>query len=189
MGLEIRHGRGGKPIPHWFGRYVDSTGKRRVIALTEPLPVKHFPGSLRETGSPIFEASRARAEKELETFQTEARRKGRADDLTAKLIEAKTGRGVEYVRLADLPAAWRGLGRESKPSAAWLAWCDTVFARFAAAVPCEYLHEVSAEQAAAYVETLRGGFTRRTANGAASLLRSAFGRLLPLGTQTPLRRG
>lgn len=185
MGLEIRRGRGGELRKHWYGSYVDSNGKRRVIALTEPLPVKHFPGSLRETGDAIFEASRARAQKELETFQTEARHKGRADHLTERLIQSKTGRGVEYVRLADLPAAWRGLRRETKPGEPWLKWCDTVFARFAAAVPCEYLHEVTPEQAAAYVETLRGGFTRRTANGAASLLRSAFGRLLPLGTQNP----
>ncbi len=189
MGLEIRHGRDGKPIPHWFGRYVDSNGKRKVIALTEPLPTRHFPGSLRETGDSIFEASRARAEKELETFQAEARQQGRADHLTERLIESKTGRGVEYVRLADLPAAWRGLGRESKPGEPWLAWCDTVFKRFAEAVPCEFLHEVTEQQAADYVETLRRDFTRRTAQGAASMLRSAFGKLLPVGAANPFDGG
>jgi len=189
MGLEVRYGRGGRLRKHWYGSYVDGNGKRRVIALTEPLPVKHFPGSLRETGDAIFEASRARAQKELETFQTEARHKGRADHLTERLIQSKTGRGVEYVRLADLPAAWRGLGRETKPGEPWLKWCDTVFTRFAEALPCEYLHEVTPEQAAAYVETLRGGFTRRTANGAASLLKSAFAKLLPLGTQNPFAAG
>jgi integrase len=189
MGLEIRRGRGGELRKHWYGSYVDSNGKRKVISLSEPLPVKHFPGSLRETGDTVFEASRARAQKELEAYQSEARQQGRADHLTERLIQAKTGRKVQYVKLADLPAAWRGLGRESKPGAAWLAWCDTVFARFAAAVPCEYLHEVTPERATAYVEALRGGFTRRTANGAASLLRSAFGRLLPLGTQNPFAAG
>jgi integrase len=185
MGLEIRRGRDGGLRRHWYASLVDSNGKRKVISLSEPLPVEHFPGSLRETGDTVFEASRARAQKELEAYQSEARVKGRADHLTERLIQAKTGRKVQYVKLADLPAKWRGLRRESKPGAAWLQWCDTVFARFAAAVPCEYLHEVTPEQAAAYVETLRGGFTRRTANGAASLLRSAFGRLLPLGTQNP----
>lgn len=189
MGLEVRYGRDGKPINHWFGRYVDSNGKRRVIALTEPLPVQHFPGNLRETGNIIFEASRARAERELEAYQIEARHKGRADHLTERLIQSKTGSKVEYVRLADLPAAWRGLGRESKPGEPWLKWCDTVFTRFARAVPCEYLHEVTPAQAAAYADTLRGGFTRRTASGAVSLLRSAFGRLLPLGMQNPFAVG
>ena len=90
---------------------------------------------------------------------------------------------MQYVKLADLPAKWRGLRRESKPGAAWLQWCDTVFARFAAAVPCEYLHEVTPNRRR-LMSRLAGGFTRRTANGAASLLRSAFGRLLPLARKT-----
>ena len=120
MGLEVRYGRGGKLRKPWYGSYIDSTGKRRVVALTEPLPTRHFPGSLRETGDAIFEASRARAQKELEDHQTEERQKGRADHLTERLIQSKTGRAVEYVRLADLPAAWRGVRRETKPGAAWL---------------------------------------------------------------------
>lgn len=74
MGLEIRRGRGGELRKHWYGSYVDSNGKRKVISLSEPLPVKHFPGSLRETGDTVFEASRARAQKELsaEAYQSEA---------------------------------------------------------------------------------------------------------------------
>ena len=49
MGLEVRYGRGGELRKHWYGSYVDGNGKRRVIALTEPLPVKHFP-ALRDRG-------------------------------------------------------------------------------------------------------------------------------------------
>jgi len=189
MGLEVRTGRGGELRKHWYGSYIDSTGKRRVVALKEPFPVKRFPGSLRETGDTVFEASRARAQKELEDHQTEERQKGRADHLTERLIQSKTGRGVEYVRLADLPEAWRGLRRETKPGAAWLQWCDTVFARFAAAVPCEFLHEVTPEQAAAYVEALRGGCSRKTQQDVTNLLRSAFRRLLPPGAANPFEGG
>ena len=189
MALEIRHGRGGKPIPHWFGRYVDSNGRRRVVSLTEPLPARHYPGSLKETGDAIFEASRARAQKELEDHQTEERQKGRAAHLTERLIQSKTGRKVEYAKLSDLPAAWRGLRRETKPGAAWLQWCDTVFARFAAAVNCEHLHEVTPEQAEAYVETLRGGCSRKTQQDVTNLLRSAFRRLLPPGAANPFEGG
>ena len=193
MGLEIRRRKDGTLIPHWFGAYKDETGKRIIRALSEPLP-KKMPKSLRETGDTAFEVSRAKALNELEGFKTEARTKGRAVHLVEKLIRAKTGREVEYVRLADLPAKWRGLARESKPTAAWLAWCDTVFGRFAEAVQCEFLHSVTSEQATAYVETLRANFTSRTANGAAQLLKSAFAHLLPLGTSNPfvgeiVRRG
>jgi len=76
MGLEVRYGRDGKPVNHWYGRYVDGSGKRKVVSLSEPLPVDAFPGSLKETGSAAFEASRARAAKELESFQIDARAKG-----------------------------------------------------------------------------------------------------------------
>ena len=189
MALEIRRKADGSLIGHWFGAYKDGNGKRRVVSLTEPLPVKHFPGSLRETGSAIFEASRARAEKELSTFQTDAREKGRADHLTERLIASKTGRAVEYARLADLPDLWRGLERETTPGDNWLAWCDTIFKRFAEAVPCEYLHEVTPEQAGAYVADLRTRYARRTANGAAHMLKSAFARFMPLGTANPFGSG
>jgi len=189
MGLEVRYGRGGELRKHWYAALVDSNGKRKVIALTEPLPARHYPGSLKETGDAIFEASRARAQKELEAYQSEARQQGRADHLTARLIESKTGQKVENVKLVDLAAKWRGLRRETKPGAAWLQWCDTVFARFAAAVPCEYLHEVAPEQAAAYVETLRGGCSRKTQQDVTNLLRSAFRRLLPPGAGNPFEGG
>ena len=190
MALEIRHGRGGKPIPHWFGRYVDSNGKRRVIALAEPLPVKHFPGSLRETGSPIFEASRARAQKELADHQTEARRKGRADDLTAKLIEAKTGQTAEIVRLADLAARWRGIDRDGgAPSEKYLAWCDSVFKRFAAAVKKETLIEVTQADVKQFVDGVRATHADKTVSDMRMILRAAFLRLLPIGAADPFDGG
>jgi len=36
MGLEVRTGRGGELRKHWYGSYIESTGKRRVVALKEP---------------------------------------------------------------------------------------------------------------------------------------------------------
>jgi len=59
------------------------------------------------------------------------REKGRADNLIAWLIEAKTGRKPEYVKLSDVPTRWRKIGRETQPGEPWLKWCDTVFTRFA----------------------------------------------------------
>jgi len=51
------------------------------------------------------------------------------------------------------------------------------------------LHEVSPEQAATYVASLRKNFSRKTARGVAQLLKSAFARLLPLGTSNPFEGG
>lgn len=184
MGLEIRRNASGTITGHWYGAFTDGNGRRVCLPLKTKI-ADTPPASLRETGSAAFEASRAAALAELESLKTEARHKGRAEHLVERLIEAKTGKRVEYVRLADLPDKWRRLGRETQPTDAWLEWCDVVFKRFAEAVPCEYLHEVTQEQAAEYVGSLRAGFTRRTANGAASLLKSAFMRLLPPGASNP----
>lgn len=189
MGLEIRRGRDGELRKHWYGSYVDGNGKRRVIALTEPLPVKHFPGSLRETGNAIFEASRVRAEQELAGFQTEARQQGRADHLTERLIQSKTGQTAEMVRLADLAARWRAVDREDgKPSEKYLAWCDSVFLRFSAAVKKETLIEVTQADVKQFVDGVRATHADKTVSDMRMILRAAFLRLLPVGAADPFSK-
>ncbi|MBM4164831.1 MAG: hypothetical protein FJ222_10395 [Lentisphaerae bacterium] len=183
MGLEIRHGRNGKPRKYWYGRY-DVDGKAKVVNLG--VPIKGTPPpTLREPGTHAFEASRMKAEAALEVVRNEAREKGNAEHLTRRLIESKTGRTVEYVRLADLAERWRKLPRETKPGTDWMAQCDAIFKRFADAVPCTFLHEVTTEMATGHVDTLRKTHARKTARNAAQLLRSAFKRLLPPGVPNP----
>ncbi|MFO7937252.1 MAG: site-specific integrase [Kiritimatiellia bacterium] len=187
MGLEIRKGRNGQIINHWYGRYTDHTGKRRCVSLSEPMPSTGIPDSLKETGSSTFEASRARAEMELDTFKNEAAQHGRADHLTEKLIESKTGRKVEYVKLSELPDRWRKINRNRKPTKEWMSNCNIIFKRFADSVPCEFLHEVTPEQAARHIETLKKRVTLKTANGELQLLKAAFRRFLPPGAVNPFK--
>ncbi|HNX36663.1 MAG TPA: site-specific integrase [Kiritimatiellia bacterium] len=188
MGLELRRGRDGVRLPYWYGRYTDENGKVHVVGLSVAV-VGTEPPTLRDKGDTEFEVSRALAEDKLKDHQLSSRLKGQAQHLTSRLIAAKTGRAVEYVKLADLPAKWRAIGRESKPTDARLKWCDTIFGRFAEAVPCKYLHEVTPEQVAAYIETLRATLSRSTVTGTVQLLKSAFARLLPLGTSNPFMGG
>jgi len=185
MALEIRKNTKGDIIGHWYGAYTDANGKRRIVPLSEKIPPNSYPGTLKETGSPLFEASRARAEKELEEIRTEAAQRGRVDHLTERLIQSKTGRKVDYVKLADLPAKWRKIGRSRKPSKEWMQNCDTIFLRFAESVPCQFLYEVTSDQAAAYIETLKKQVTLKTANGALQLLKAAFTRFMPPGAENP----
>lgn len=190
MALKLMKQRNGTPRPFWYGEYQDS-GKRRVVNLG--VKVAGTPPDkllLSEDGDKRFEASRARAEAKLADIREDMAHKGHAEHLTERLIESKTGRAVEYVRLAELPEKWRGIDRaESKTTEKRLQWCDTVFNRFAAAVPCEFLHEVSPEQAIAYVRGLRREFAQSTANDVASLLKSAFARFLPTGSMNPFANG
>jgi len=206
MALELRY-KNGNLIKHWFGRcFIDSRAK--VFSLATPIkgepPIKDGRITLLGEGDTKFEVSRAKAKKELEEREAEARQKGRADHLTERLIESKTGKAIEYNKLGDLAERWRKVARDTKPSPRYLKWCDGVLNRFAAAVPCVYLHEATPEQASAYLEKLATGETVIDENGqevetkgktiktvrdAEKLLRSAFARLLPVGTSNPFQGG
>lgn len=186
MALELRRGRDGQLIKHWFGRYTNENGKRVCTPLEAPLEGKPPASlSLRDKGDEFFEASREVAKDELKGFKKEAERKGRADHLTEKLIERKTGRVVEYVRLAELPAKWRAVGRVESPTEKHLKWCDSVFNRFIDATPCEFLYQVTPEHINAFLKTVRVDHTRKTERDMAGLLRSAFRQLLPAGLPNP----
>jgi len=103
MGLEIRKGRDGKPINHWYGSYVDENGRRRVIALTEPLPFRLPSTPEEEAYNPEYIASRTRAQSEFDGFKSQARKKGRDNTLTQKLIESKTRQSWKDPLLSELP--------------------------------------------------------------------------------------
>ena len=186
MGVLLKK-RSGKFLPDWYGELTED-GKRKIVNLGvrwNGKPVE----SLMDKGDEVFEATRKEAKAELKKLQIKWREKGRAQNLTARLIEAKTGRKLEYVKLADLPAKWWGLTRDKMPGDAWRAWCDSLFARFAEKVKVQYLHEVTPEMVAAFVSELRAGYARRTSRGAEQLLKSAFARFLPMGTQNPFAEG
>jgi len=190
MGLMLKTQRDGKLRPCWYGVYRDG-GRRRVVNLNVKVrgtPPKSL--SLRDQGDTRFEKSRDAALKELEKFSEEAQRKGRAEHLTERLIESKTGRPVEYARLTDLPQRWRARGRDTAASERHLAGCDARFRRFIAFMQTRnpsavHLYEVTDKDAAAFVADLQRGFAPSTVQATVKLIRSAFSRFLPIGTANP----
>jgi integrase len=195
MGVRLKRQRDGSLREHWYGEYEDN-GKRTEINLnvlwkgTPPGSVLH-PGMDDQTPSDKdFERSRDRAEAALARHVEELRHKGRADHLTERLIESKTGRAVEYARIEDLPTRWRTLGREKPAGERYLAACDAVFNRFAAFMRKENpsaacLYEVTPEDAAAFVTDTQAGLSRKTARDTVKLLNKAFARFLPVGAANP----
>ncbi len=188
MGLVILKGRNGQDRPSWYGEYVEE-GKRRLLNLNVPI-VGGRPASLRDVGDAAFERSRGQAEKELSTFLKELRAKGRAEHLTERLIESKTGKAVQYTQIDMLSERWRKLGRETAASEAHLANCDAAFARFTEFIKqanpaAAHLYEVSAENAAQFVQTLQAVFARKTVRDNVKLLNKAFERFLPVGAVNP----
>ena len=189
MALEIRKGRNGEIIRHWYGAFTDANHKRRVVALSEPIPAKGRPSSLRDTGSHAFEVSRGRAEKELEAHRAEEAQRGRVDHLNERLIESKTGSKVVYHEIRDLPQLWRDADRDgNEPSENHLRWCDSVFNRFAESVKCEKLIEVNKSDVKTYLDKLRQAVAPDTARRIAALLRSAFSKFLPAGIPNPFEK-
>ncbi len=147
-------------------------------------------GSLRDEGDKAFERSRDRAEEALAAYQDEARRKGRAEHLTERLIESKTGRAVEYVKISDLSNRWRKLGRDSAAKERYLKSCDAQFSRFKSYMAernpkTTYLYEVTAEDAAGFVAACRSALAPGTAKDCARLLNKAFVHFLPVGAANP----
>ncbi len=190
MGVTLKRQRDGETWrPYWYGEYTESNGKRKVVNLGvrwTGIP----PESLRLPGNADFESSREKAEEKLARYTEEAGRKGRAEHLTERLIESKTGRAVQYVRITQLPERWRNLGREAEATEAHLVNCDAHFRRFAVFMETRnpssgFLYEVTPEDAAAFVEHLRKLLAASTAQYGVRLLSKSFSRFLPTGAENP----
>ena len=168
MGLMLKKQRDGSLRDCWYGVYTESDGTRKVVNLN--VKWKGTPPESLRVGDPgdrKFEDSRKKALTALAGYADEARRKGRAEHLTERLIESKTGRAVEYARLDELGARWRNLGRETPASESYLKSCDAVFERFLEFMAVRrssviFLYEVTQEDAAAYMTGLQAAFARKT---------------------------
>lgn len=196
MALEVRRGRDGVLIEHWFGRYTDEKGKRVCKPLKTPFDGEPpASGLLKDIGNDAFEASRKAAEDELKGLKAEAAKKGRAIHLTEALLEAKTGRKWKEMTLIDLPGFTSTMkGRRSKD---WQTWQVDVVGKFVAWARERGLRstlEVTPEIAEAYVECLgepddRGkAKTPKTVRHIKSILVLVFGRVLPDGVENPFKK-
>lgn len=195
MSVALRRQRDGKLRPFWYGEYVDNNGKRKIenLGKWEGTPPPSLLGTGDQTtGSPEFEESRKEAERKLAGHAEDSQRKGRAEHLTERLIESKTGRAVEYTRLDELPVLWRTAGRDVSCVDRHFKTCDARFQHFIdfmkrqnpAAV---YLYEVTPQEAAAFVASIQGKFARSTASAAIRLVNAAFNRFLPVGASNPFK--
>lgn len=194
MALLLKTQRDGSLREFWYGVYRESNGTRTVVNLdvrwhgTPPLS-----GRVHDAGDEVFEKSRKKALEALDKFMAEAARKGRAEHLTERLIESKTGRAVQYVRVDELAARWRGLGRETPAGEGYLNGCDAAFERFVEFMkkrprPATYIYEVTQEDADACMGALQAIFARKTVRDNAKLLNKAFERFLPVGAANPFAR-
>lgn len=188
--VRLKRQRNGAFRDHWYGQY-QMDGKHREVNLN--IKWRGAPsssGSLRLPGDARFEASRREAEKTLAAYVEEERHKGRAEHLTERLIESKTGRSLEYVRITDLAERWRNLGREAPVSERYLKACDATFNSFVDFMRSRnqaagHLYEVTPEDIAAFVADIQGRFAPKSVRDKIKLLNKSFARSLPVGAENP----
>lgn len=186
MSLTLRRQRDGKLRPYWYGEYTDSDGTRKVINLN--VMVRGTPPeTLHKSGDSIFERSRDKAKDALARFVEEARHKGRAENLTERLIESKTGSAPEHLELSNMLHKW--LARDSY-SEGYISQCKAIFCRFLAFMhernpKARFLYQVRGSDAEAFVKTLRAEMSQATLSAYVGTLRPAFSRYLPPGAVNP----
>lgn len=190
MNVRLLPQRDGEWRASWYGEYEEN-GKKRAVNLN--IPWRGTPpasGKLRDPGDTAFERSRAQAEEALARHVDEIRHKGRAEHLTEKLIQSKTGRAVEYVTIQDLPTRWRAMGRDNPAGERYLLACDAHFRRFADFMgqrnrTARHLYEVTPDDAAAFMAAIQNILARKTCRDAVKLLNKAFASFLPVGASSP----
>ncbi len=186
MGLKLHRGRNGEWRRKWYAQYLEN-GRWREIPLTTPM-AGVMPRSRKGRGDEEFERSRLLAEREFREFDEDRRTKGAAEHLTAKLIQSKTGQGVEYVELADMETEWRKL-RPHRRSDSQERNISAWFRLFRRAVDGRrFLYEVTAEDVAGFHATLCARYSKSTVLRIVRFLKGVFSLLLPLGVYNPWQK-
>jgi len=167
----------------WYGRFRDGE-KVRQIRLDVPIEGER-PERVSETGDAKFEASRRKALVEFDKQVAELRGNPLQERMVQRLAEIKTGKKIEFPKLADLAKLWNGIPRRRKPSERYVAQCRSVLNRFVEFVQEEQptakeFVTVTPNTARAFMnaETERG-LAPKTWNDELKLLRNTFKRLHP----------
>ena len=183
MGLKLIKDKG-KVRRTWYGQYREN-GAWKVTKLTTPMRGERIPFRLSEKGDEAFERSRALAQAEFDRFEAERGVKGCTEHLTRVLIESKSGKKVEDVRLDELAAKWKSMPRSYTPTEKCTQNAELYFTRFAQHAKVTYLYEVTQEMASTFFDKTRKEYSWSTTKSIMSILKSAFARFLPSGAINP----
>ena len=189
--IRLKRQRDGRLRAHWYGQYQLDGRNREVNLNVKWEGVPPASGKWRESGDGDFEISRKEAEIALDAHVEEARHKGRAEHLTERVIEMKTGRKFSNARIEELPALYRKRGKMNGASEAHLSRnCDPTFKRFILMMKernakAEYLYQVTEDDAAAFVQSERAKYSKSTAQRSISRVLNTLGAFLPVGAANP----
>jgi len=178
MGLEMKPG-----AKHWYGRFRDGKDIQQIRLNTEIQGRR--PARLSERGDRAFETSRADALAEFRDEVRKLRGDPIAERMVQRLAEIKTGKQIEFPKLAELPKLWMGIPRRRTPGARYVAQCEGGLKSFVEFVQKEQptakeFVTVTPDTARAFMDSLAArGLAPKTWNDTLKLLRTTFKRLHP----------
>ena len=177
MALELR-----ESSNWWYARFQVG-GKRKAINLR--VAVEGTRPTTGQDGDAAFERSRGRAMAEYERVKADLQSRYNIEELTQRVIEAKTGARLDTIKLTDLPAAWERIPRRRKPSKTRVHICKSALRRFVSFLADKYpnaseMYEVTQQMTMDFMKAEEErGISARTWNATLSLIRSVFRHLQP----------
>ncbi len=178
----------------WYGRIMVSGKLRRFPIMDKKngqeqrVEIKgQRPDSLKhpERGDAAFLASYHRAKTAHDNFLHDELSKRSVEDLAQRIIEAKTGTRLDFVKVASIPDAWATIPRRRPPSPLHVEKSKGKLRRFTAFMRQHYpdvedLAAVRADHVRAYLDAEAArGISPRTWNVALKLLKTVFVKLEP----------
>lgn len=167
----------------WYGRFQVG-GKNMLVNLRVKVDGAR-PSSVTQTGDGAFERSRGRAMAEHDRVLAELKTKHNVEELTQRMIEAKTGARLDTIKLTDLPSAWERIPRRRKPSDSRARSCKAVLQHFVSFLKVRYpnaseMYDVTQQMTVDFMKSEeKRGVSGRTWNASLSLIRSVFRHLQP----------
>ncbi len=178
MSLEIR-----KSSNWWYGVFMVN-GRRTVINLGVPITGKR-PPKRTMLGDDEFEQSRGRAMGAYDRQRRNLVEDRNGEKALQKLAEIKTGREVEFPKLADLFALWQQIPRRKPPGERYAHQCKVALERFVSFVAdrqsdCTEFVTLKPETAKGFMAAEQDrGLSPKTWNDTLKLLRATFKHLHP----------
>jgi hypothetical protein len=166
----------------WYGRFTAANGKRFLVNLSVKIAGIR-PQHISDSGpavDPVFIESRGKAMQAHDRKRDEIETKNNLQEAQEKLIEMKTGRRLETLRLAALPEAWAQIPRRREPKDSHKQMCQAVLNRFIGFMSSHYpavddMTEVSREHMAAFMKAEKDrGVAPRTWNVSLKIMRTVF---------------
>ena len=168
----------------WYGRFTEG-GRTRLVNLRVKIQGVRPAKITGESEDSAFVQSRGMAIQEHNRILKTIKERGNLEELTQRIIELKTGRRIESVKLSSLADVWEKIPRKQTPSQAHIEIRKSILRRFVDFILTNYpdadeMADVTRDMVAAFMESEeKRGISGRTWNIVLTLIRGVFRRLEP----------